>query len=91
MLDTGADVSIINQMYWPSNWPLRAPSSHIVGVGGMKIPSVSRDPISIIFDDNQVIVTQPYVMSLPKLLPGLIGRDVLSQLGMVLTTDQHFL
>ncbi|RLV76356.1 hypothetical protein DV515_00017060 [Chloebia gouldiae] len=64
MLDTGADVSIIHQMYWPSNWPLRAPSSHIVGVGGMKIPSVSRDPISIIFEDNQKLTLHANISTL---------------------------
>ncbi|NXI11225.1 POK9 protein, partial [Irena cyanogastra] len=37
MLDTGANISIINRIYWPSDWPLQAPSTHILGVGGMKI------------------------------------------------------
>ncbi|TRZ06552.1 hypothetical protein HGM15179_020554 [Zosterops borbonicus] len=70
--------------------PLQALSNHIIRVGGMRIPSISTDPIRITFEDNQVIVAQPYVMLLPVELPGVLGRDVLSQLGLVLTTDQHF-
>ncbi|TRZ07924.1 hypothetical protein HGM15179_019183 [Zosterops borbonicus] len=90
LLDTGSDVSIFNQLYWPSNWLLQAPSNHIIGVGGMRNPSISANPIRITFDDSQVIVARPYIMPLHAKIRGLPGRDVLSQLGLVLTTDQHF-
>ncbi|TRZ05410.1 hypothetical protein HGM15179_021698 [Zosterops borbonicus] len=90
MLDTGSNVSIVNLIFWPPDWPLQALSNHIVGVGRLRIPLISKDPISIIFEDNQGFVAQPYVMTLPIQLAGLIGGDVLSQLSMVLTTNQHF-
>ncbi|TRZ12191.1 hypothetical protein HGM15179_014919 [Zosterops borbonicus] len=86
LLDTGSDVSILNQLYWPSNWPLQAPSNHIIEVGGMRIPLISTDPIRITFEDGQVIVARPYVMPLHAKIRGLMGRDVLSQLGLVLTS-----
>ncbi|TRZ07079.1 hypothetical protein HGM15179_020030 [Zosterops borbonicus] len=89
-LTKGSDVSILNQLYWPSDWPLQTPTNHIIGVGGMRIPSISTDPICITFEDGQVIVARPYVMPLHVKIRGLLGRDVLSQLGLVLTTDQHF-
>ncbi|TRZ09402.1 hypothetical protein HGM15179_017705 [Zosterops borbonicus] len=85
-----SDVSIGNQIFWPLDWPLQTPSNHIIGVGGLRITSISTNPIRITFEDNQVIVVRPYIMTLAIKLHGLIGRDVLSQLGMVLTTDQHF-
>ncbi|TRZ08933.1 hypothetical protein HGM15179_018174 [Zosterops borbonicus] len=89
-LDTGLDVSILNQFYWPSDCPLQAPTNHIIGAGGMRIPSISTDPIHITFEEGQVIVAQLYVMPLHAKNRGLLGRDILSQLGLVLTTDLHF-
>ncbi|TRZ06277.1 hypothetical protein HGM15179_020830 [Zosterops borbonicus] len=90
LLDTGSDVSILNQLFWPSDWPLQAPSKHIIGVGGMTVSAISTDPTHIIFKNSQVVVARLYIMPLPVRLPGLLGRDVLSQLGLVSTTDQHF-
>ncbi|TRZ08931.1 hypothetical protein HGM15179_018172 [Zosterops borbonicus] len=90
LLDTGSDVSILNQQFWPSDWPLQAPTSYIVGVGKIRISTISADPICITLEDSPLVTAQLYVMPLPVKLAGLLGRDVLSQLGFVLTTDQHF-
>ncbi|TRZ07403.1 hypothetical protein HGM15179_019710 [Zosterops borbonicus] len=89
LLDTGSDISIINQLYWPPDWPLQAPSNHVIRVGGMTVSAISTDPIRIIFKNGRV-VARLHIMPLHVELPGLLGRDVLSQLGLVLTTDQHF-
>ncbi|TRZ08830.1 hypothetical protein HGM15179_018270 [Zosterops borbonicus] len=51
LLDTGSYVSILNQLFWPSDWPLQAPTNHIVRVGGMRISAISADPICISFKD----------------------------------------
>lgn len=64
--------------------------TQVVGVGGEKAPKQSKELITFQFEDGQTIVIRPYIMQLPHTLPGLIGLDVLSQLGLVLTTDQHF-
>ncbi|TRZ06145.1 hypothetical protein HGM15179_020616 [Zosterops borbonicus] len=87
--DSRLNVSTLNKLYWPSDLSLQAPSNHIIRVSEMRISAISTDPIRIIFEDNQVIVARLYVMPLPVTLPGLLGRDVLSQLRLVVTTDQH--
>ena len=76
-------------MVWPPGWGLEKPAATLAGVGGAQIPQVSATPITLEFEDNQTIVCRPYVMKLPQTLQGLIGHDILAQLGLVLTTDQH--
>ncbi|TRZ06942.1 hypothetical protein HGM15179_020166 [Zosterops borbonicus] len=58
LLDTGSDVSILNQLFWPSDWPLQAPTSHIVGVGGRRISAISADPIHISFKNVRVVAAR---------------------------------
>ncbi|XP_063280836.1 uncharacterized protein LOC134565256 [Prinia subflava] len=65
LLDTGVSNPTINQLHWPTDWCLRSPYP----------PSVSTEPVSMVFEDKQSIVTRPYVMPMPKELPGLLGRD----------------
>ncbi|XP_063280339.1 microfibrillar-associated protein 3-like isoform X2 [Prinia subflava] len=65
LFDTGVSNPTINQLHWPTDWCLRSPYP----------PSVSAEPVSIVFEDKQSIVTRPYVMPVPRELPGLLGRD----------------
>lgn len=90
ILDTGADVTIVSEKKWPQHWPLQAPTGQVLGVGGVKAPKLSSYPIVFQFAEGQKATLRPYVMSLPADLNGLLGRDILSQLGVVLTTEKKF-
>lgn len=87
MLDTGADVTIIDRNIWPESWPVQSPHSSISGVGGCSTPLEASLPVTIQFNDGKAVTLRPFVLPLPGTLQGLIGRDVLSQIGTVLTTD----
>ena len=65
------------------------PTSSITGVGGQSTPYISKQPIQIQFPEGQQVNVKVYVLPLPGALEALIGRDVLSQIGTVLTTS-HF-
>jgi len=86
MLDTGADVTIISTVVWPEEWPVSAPATAIAGVGGHSAPMMSKYPGRITFPEGQEVNLRVYVMQLPGTLAALIGHDVLSQIGAVLTT-----
>lgn len=88
MVDTGADVTIISQTRWPKSWPLSLALDAVQGVGGGMNPLRSSVPISITFPEGQKSTVCPYVMSLPGNLEGLVGRDVMSQLGAILHLPQ---
>lgn len=57
----------------------------VQGVGGNSMPYGSVHAIQVRFPEGQTATLCPYVMTLPGNLGGLIGRDVLSQLGAALT------
>jgi len=86
MLDTGADVMIVSTDVWPEEWPMSAPATAIAGVGRHSTPMMSQYPVRITFPEGQEVNLRIYVMQLPGTLAALIGRDVLSQTGVVLTT-----
>jgi len=85
-LDTGADITIISMGVWLEEWPLSVPTTAITGVEGHSTPMTSQYPLQITFPEGQEVSLKGYVMQLPKTLAALIGRDVLSQIGVVLTT-----
>jgi len=58
----------------------------IAGVGGHSTPMMSQYPVQITFPEGQEVTSKVYVIQLPETLSALIGRDVLSQIGVVLTT-----
>lgn len=89
LFDTGADLTIVSQDCWPGNWPLAAMTRGVEGVGGSTSVQRSRDRITIIID-GRTASTFVTVMLLPQGVQALVGRDVLDQLGAVLTTDKHF-
>ena len=86
MLDTGADVTMISTVVWPEEWPVGAPAEAIARVEGHSAPMMSKYPVQITFPEGQEVNLRVYVMQLPGTLAALIGRDVLSQIGVVLTT-----
>lgn len=86
MIDSGADVTICSTMIWPKHWPLTSPATGITGVGGSSATYLSAQVVTLKFEEK-TISARLYVMALPANLQMLIGRDILSQLGAVITTD----
>lgn len=84
MMDTGADVTIIDKKIWPKTWTLVPSVDSVQGVGGGSSPMQSNGIVQMVFPEGQRITVKPYVMNLPGDLGGLIGRDVLTQLGATL-------
>lgn len=81
MCDTGADVTIIARKVWPSDWPLKPAHDSVFGVGGGKLPFQSQNPVQITLPEGQTATVCPYVMPLPGELLGLLGRDIMAQMG----------
>jgi len=86
MLDTGADVTIVSTIVWPEEWPVSAPTAAIAGVGKQSTTMMSKHPMQMTFPEGQEANLRVYIMQLPGTLTALIWRDVLSQIGAVLTT-----
>lgn len=85
LLDTGADITIVAQHCWPQSWPPERVDKGVEGVGGAVAVSRSVQPIQI-FIDGRYAHCHITVMLLPTGAQALVGRDVLDQLGIVLTT-----
>lgn len=84
LVDTGADVTIINVSDWPPEWPLRDLTSAIVGVGGPQRPKQSAKILTLKVPDGWIAQAAPYVLPVPCTL---WGRDLLSQWGIFLKTN----
>lgn len=89
LFDTGADLTIVSQDRWPESWPLVPTTTGVEGVGGSTSVRRSRDRVTIIID-GRTTTAFVTVMSLPQGVQALVGRDVLDQMGVILTTDKHF-
>lgn len=85
LLDTGADISIISTENWPQHWPTVETSTTISGVGGMTFARRSP-PLQWTLGDKTVECTVS-ILPLPDGVHALVGRDILAQMGVVLTTD----
>ncbi|KAL6054647.1 hypothetical protein STEG23_035338 [Scotinomys teguina] len=84
LLDTGADRSIIRKEDWPKRWPLQASSQTLQGLGYAKAPEISAKELTWTYQEGQEGKFQPFVVELPITL---WGRDVLSQMKFMLTTE----
>ena len=82
LLDMGADVSCIYGEDWPSSWPTRLTNAGLVGIGS--VPSVAKSSQILTWSDEKGAQGTfcPYVI--PSLPFSLWGRDILSQMGMLL-------
>ncbi|NXJ14991.1 POK9 protein, partial [Odontophorus gujanensis] len=80
LLDTGVDASIINSNCYPSHWPLFEAVATVSGVGGVSL--AKRTPMMTIYIDEKQMTAVFSVITLPQGVECLIGRDILSQLGM---------
>lgn len=85
LVDTGADVSIIQRSEWPSDWPLVQVFAAVTGVGGTQIPWQSLHSLLVEGPENKHAMLKPYVLNVPCTL---WGRDLLQQWNVALTT--HF-
>lgn len=85
LLDTGADSSIIDPAHWPSTWPIQPSATTVTGIGGMTL--ANRTPVLTVEIEGKQASTAFSITTLPPTVHCLIGRDVLAQLGLVLTND----
>lgn len=85
LLDTGADSSIITPHCWPHHWPLQPAATTVTGVGGFTLASRSP-PLQVYIDGKQLTATFS-VVQLPPTVQCLIGRDIMAQLGVILTSE----
>lgn len=85
LLDTGADTSIISPEHWPSAWPTMPTMDTVTGVGGFTL--AQKTPMVTVVIDTYHLNTVLSVVQLPPQVQCLIGRDLLSQMGMVLSNE----
>ena len=81
LLDTGADVSCIAGKDWPRSWPTHTTENELVGIG--RAPTVVKSAKMLDWRfENTCGTFQPCVV--PSLPFTLWGRDILSQMGVLL-------
>ncbi|RLW00890.1 hypothetical protein DV515_00008547 [Chloebia gouldiae] len=85
LLDTGADSSIVGPEYWPTSWPILPSTATVTGVGGLTL--AKRTPPVTIRVDNKIVHTTLAIVDLPHGVQCLLGRDILAQLGVILTNE----
>lgn len=86
LLDTGADKTIIRQTDWPKGWPLDRVAQTLRGLGIATSPSRSAATLTWQDPEGRKGSFQPYVLDIPVTL---WGRDVLDDMGFVLTNEPH--
>lgn len=84
LLDTGADVSVLSDTFWPDAWPRETVPATLQGIGQAR-PQKSLRILKWRDEEGHSGYFQPYVL---KGLPtNLWGRDLLNEMGVVLTTQ----
>ncbi|NWX65979.1 POK9 protein, partial [Promerops cafer] len=82
LLHTRADSSIIAPNFWPCHWPLHPATATVTRVGGVTL--ASRTPPLSVTLDGKCLSASFSVVQLPPTVQCLIGRDILTQMGVVL-------
>ena len=82
LLDTGADVSCITGKDWPLSWPTHLTSACLVGIGS--VPSVAKSSQILTWSDEKGAQGTFCSYVVPSLPFSLWGREILSQMGMLL-------
>jgi len=79
LVDTVADVPILNQHEWPVTWPLTQVSAAATGVGGLQIPLQSAQTLLVEGPDKKQAVLKPYVL----LCLAIFGDEIYYHNGML--------
>lgn len=72
LYDEGADITIVPQEKWPSDWPLQSVGGHLQGIGGLQLAKQPKNVIQIKGPKRQVANLRPFVLDYHK---SLLGRD----------------
>ena len=86
LIDTGTDISVISNQFWPLEWPLTDSRTPVTGVGGVSQPQVSVWSLNCYGSERQVGRIRPHILLMPL---NIWGHDLLSQWGMQISL-QHF-
>ncbi|XP_042638121.1 endogenous retrovirus group K member 21 Pro protein-like [Orycteropus afer afer] len=85
LIDTGADVSVMSQAQWPTNWPLQDTQIPIKGVGQQaEAPHISSNYLVWTTDDGLSGTFQPFILDIEI---NLWDRDILTDMGLTLQTS----
>ncbi|NXH65446.1 POK9 protein, partial [Rhabdornis inornatus] len=82
LLDTGSDTCVIAPDKWPADWPIQPSTTTVTGIGGMTL--ASRTPVLTVEIEGKTAAASFSIAPLLLSVKCLIGRDVLTQLGIVL-------
>lgn len=86
MIDTGADVSVINTAQWDASWPVQPFSTPIIGVGGQYSALKAGRHLRWKYETQEGFILPLQVTGLGS---ALWGRDLLEQMHLHLTTPEH--
>lgn len=82
LLDTGADTSVISSIHWPQEWPTKAATVSLAGIGMAHAPLQSASELFWVDPEGFSGWFQPFIV---KDLPlNLWGRDILEVMGAML-------
>lgn len=70
LIDTGADVSIIQRSIWPPEWSLTHATAVVSGTGGTQVPEQSAVLLYVKGPEKKVAILKPYVLDVPYTLWG---------------------
>ncbi|XP_074065767.1 endogenous retrovirus group K member 25 Pro protein-like [Macrotis lagotis] len=86
MIDTGADVSVIDSAQWDPSWPLMSSTTPILGVGGHQGARKAERHLRWSYEGQSGFIRPLKITGLGS---ALWGRDLLHQLQLYLTTPEH--
>lgn len=87
LIDTGADATVIAAHLWPTSWPTTTTITHLKGIGQSTNPKQSSKVLTWTDDEGNSGQVQPYVV--PNLPVNLWGRDILSQLKLIMCSPNE--
>ncbi|KAK1342229.1 hypothetical protein QTO34_016988 [Cnephaeus nilssonii] len=89
LVDTGADATVISTRYWPPSWPCKASVTHLKGIGQSTNPKQSAKILTWKDTEGNSGQVQPYIV--PGLPVNLWGRDILSQLKLIMCSPNEII
>lgn len=82
ILDTGADSTVLAKASWPSSWPCQPSLTHLQGIGHSQNTLQSSQLLTWEDPDGNTGQVRPFIV--PGLPVNLWGRDILSQMGVLM-------